>query len=135
LKPRYLLDTSTLSALVRNPQGRVAQRIALAGENSICTSIIVASELRYGANKLGSKRLTTQLEAILSAMEILPLEEPADRHYGELRVELEKRGPTMGPHDMLIATHALLLDCVLVTANIRKFSRIPNLRVENWLQY
>jgi len=135
LKPRYLLDTSTLSALVRNPQGRVAQRIALAGENSICTNVIVASELRFGAHKLGSERLTAQLDAILSAMEILPLEEPFDRQYGELRAELEQRGPTMGPHDMLIANHALLLDCVMVTANIRKFSRIPNLRVENWLQY
>lgn len=135
MKPRYLLDTSILSALVRNPQGRVAQRIALAGENSICTSIIVAGELRYGANKLGSKRLTAQLEAILSAMEILPLEEPVDRHYGELRAELEKQGPTMGPNDMLIATHALLLDCILVTVNIRAFARVPNLRVENWLQY
>ncbi len=135
MKHRYLLDASTLSALVRNPQGRVAQRIALVGENSICTSIIVACELRFGAKQLGSEQLTDQLEAILSAMDILPLEEPADQRYGELRVELEKRGPTVGPHTMLIATHALLLDCVVVTAHIRKYARVPDLRVENWLQY
>jgi len=135
LNHRFLLDTNILSDLVRNPQGLVAQKIAAVGEDSICTSIIVASELRFGAFKLGSARLTNQLTAILSAIEILPLEEPADQRYGELRADLEKRGATIGPNDMLIAAHALMLDCVMVTANVRKFSRVHGLRVENWLQY
>ena len=135
MKHRYLLDTNILSDLVRNPQGLVAQKIAAAGEDNICTSIIVASELRFGAHKLGSARLTTQLRAILSAIEVLPLEEPADQRYGELRANLEKRGATIGPNDMLIAAHALMQDCVVVTANIREFSRVHGLRVENWLQY
>ena len=63
------------------------------------------------------------------------LEEPADQPYGELRADLEKRGTTIGPNDMLIAAHALMLDCVVVTANVREFSRVHGLRVENWLQY
>jgi tRNA(fMet)-specific endonuclease VapC len=135
LKHRYLLDTNILSDLVRNPQGLIAQKIAAAGEDNICTSIIVASELHFGAHKLGSTRLTTQLRAILSAIEVLPLEEPADQRYGELRADLEKRGTTIGPNDMLIAAHALMLDCVVVTANVREFSRVHGLRVENWLHY
>ena len=135
MKPRYLLDTNILSDLVRNPQGLIAQKIASAGEGSICTSVIVAGELRFGAKKLGSKQLTTQLNTILSAIDILPLEEPADHRYGELRAHLEKHGTPMGPNDMLIAAHALMLDCVVVTANEREFSRVPKLRVENWLQY
>jgi len=135
LKHRYLLDTNILSDLVRNPQGLVAQKIADMGEKSICTSIIVAGELRFSVKKLGSKRLTTQLNTILSAIEVLPLEEPADRRYGELRADLERRGATIGPNDMLIAAHALMLDCVVVTANEREFSRVPRLKVENWLQY
>ena len=135
MKPRYLLDTNILSDLVRNPQGLIAQKIASAGEGSICTSIIVAGELRFGARKLGSKQLTTQLNTILSAIDILPLEEPADHRYGELRVHLEKHGMPIGPNDMLIAAHALMLDCVVVTANELEFSRVPKLRVENWLQY
>jgi len=135
LQHRYLLDTNILSDLVRNPQGLVAQKIAKAGEENICTSIIVAAELRFGANKLGSKRLTTQLNAILSAIEILPLEEPADQRYSELWATLEKRGELIGPNDLLIAAHALMLDCVVVTANEREFSRVPKLRVENWLRY
>lgn len=134
MKGRYLLDTNILSDLVHHPQGEVAKRIELEGEKSICTSIVVAGELRFGANKRGSERLTAQLDAILSVMEILPLEEPADRHYGELRNYLEKRGARIGPNDMLIAAHALALDYVVITANVREFSRVPGLRVENWLQ-
>ena len=135
MKPRFLLDTNILSDLVRNPQGLVAQKISAEGERDICTSIVVAAELRFGARKLGSKRLTTQLNTILSAIEILPLEEPADQRYGKLRADLENRGMMIGPNDMLIAAHALMLDCVVVTANVREFSRVPNLKVENWLQY
>lgn len=134
IKPRYLLDTNIVSDLVRHPQGRVAKRIASEGEKSICTSIVVAAELRFGANKRGSVRLTMQLEAILSAMEILPLEEPADHRYAELRTSLESRGAPIGPNDMLIAAHALALDCTVITANEDEFTRVPGLRVENWLE-
>lgn len=135
MKRRYLLDTNILSDLVRNPQGLIAQKIASAGEDNICTSIIVASELHFGAHKLGSARLSTQLRAVLSAIEVLPLEEPADQRYGELRAGLQKQGTTIGPNDMLIAAHALMLDCVVVTANVREFSRVHGLRVENWFKY
>lgn len=133
MKPRYLLDTNILSDLVRHPQGVVARKIVQQGEDNICTSILVAGELRFGVEKLGSARLTAQLEAILSVIEVLALEEPADRHYGELRNYLEKQGTPIGPNDMLIAAHALALDCVMVTANVREFCRVPKLKVENWL--
>jgi tRNA(fMet)-specific endonuclease VapC len=130
---RFLLDTNILSDLVRLPQGRVAERIAHVGERRVCTSIVVAAELRFGAVKSGSKQLTRQLEAILTALEILPLEEPADRAYATLRRHLEKRGMPISPNDMLIAAHALAEDCTVVTANEREFSRVPGLRVVNWL--
>lgn len=130
---RYLLDTNIVSDLVRNPQGSVAARIADVGEDKIATSIIVASELRYGAAKKGSVRLTRQLEAVLGAMLVLPFEAPADERYGELRVALEKAGKPIGANDLLIAAHALALDLVLVTANAREFKRVRGLKVENWL--
>ena len=130
---RFLLDTNILSDLVRRPQGKVAKRIAQEGEKNICTSIVVAAELRFGAEKRSSKRLTTQLEIILSAIDTLPLEEPADRQYAKLRQYLEKRGTLIGPNDMLIAAQALALDCTVITANDREFSRVPGLKVENWL--
>jgi len=74
----YLLDTNVLSELVRRPQGSVARRIAQVGEDHVVTSIVVACELRYGAAKRGSKRLTRQVEAVLGAMTILFLEAGAD---------------------------------------------------------
>ena len=130
---RYLLDTNILSDLVRHPQGKIAVRITREGEKNICTSIVVAAELRFGAIKSGSEKLITQLERILSAIDILPLEEPADRHYASLRDRLEKQGKAIGPNDMLIAAHALAVDCTVVTANDSEFSRVPGLKVENWL--
>jgi len=130
----YLLDTNILSDLVRNPQGVVAARIAKAGENTVCTSVIVAAELRYGAKKSNSKKLAERIDLILSALEILPLEPPADRQYAALRHHLTRQGTPIGPNDLLIAAHALASDLTVVTANVGEFSRVPGLKVENWLQ-
>ncbi len=130
----YLLDTNILSELIRNPQGGVSRRIAHVGESNVCTSLVVAAELRYGASKRNSRQLTDRVNAILSAIDVLPLEEPADQAYGELRAALESRGEMIGPNDMLIAAHAIALDKIVVTANQGEFSRVPGLRVENWIE-
>ena len=131
---RYLLDTNVLSALVRDPQGPVASRIAAVGESAICTSIVVAAELRFGAEKSGSTKLSDRVDAILSALEVLPLEASVDRHYATLRWALGRRGKPIGPNDMLIAAHALCQGLTVVTANVGEFSRVPGLSVENWLE-
>jgi tRNA(fMet)-specific endonuclease VapC len=131
---RYLLDTNIVSDLVRNPQGPVAQKIRKVGEHRVCTSIIVASELRYGAAKKQSPRLTTQLHAILSALEVMPFESPADAAYGTLRARLEKAGRPIGGNDLLIAAQALALGYTIVSDNEREFARIPGLAHENWLR-
>jgi tRNA(fMet)-specific endonuclease VapC len=131
---RYLLDTNILSDLVRRPGGRVATRVAEVGERAVCTSIVVAAELRFGAAKSGSARLTSQVERILSALDIQPFDAPADAAYAELRVQLEAAGTPVGGNDMLIAAHALVIDCTLVTDNERELARIRRLKVENWLR-
>ena len=130
---RYLLDTNIVSDLVRRPQGAVATQIATVGEEAVCTSIIVAAELRFGAAKRNAPRLTNQVEAILAAMDVLPLDAPVDRAYAHLCWALEQSGQPIGPNDMLIAAQALESGCVLVTANVGEFSRVPDLPVENWL--
>lgn len=130
---RYLLDTNIISDLVRNPQGRVTSRIREVGEAQVTTSIIVAAELRFGAARKGSTRLNAQVEAVLAAMEILPLEEPAACAYGLLRARLEKKGQMIGGHDLLIAAQAISLGFTLVTANEREFARLHDLPCENWL--
>lgn len=130
----YLLDTNIVSDLVRNPNGRVAQRIREFGETQMCTSIIVAAELRFGAAKSGSARLSDQVATILDAMNVLPFEPPADRTYARLRHELEAQGQPIGANDLLIAAQAVTADLVLVTANEREFGRIGTLACENWLR-
>ena len=131
---RFLLDTNIVSDLVRNPNGRITQRVRKVGEARICTSIIVAAELRYGSVKKGSSRLMAQLEVVLSALEILPFDAPADKTYGLLRARLEQIGKPIGANDLLIAAQALSLGHVLVTDNEREFARVDGLRCENWLR-
>jgi tRNA(fMet)-specific endonuclease VapC len=133
---RFLLDTNIMSDLVRHPRGRIADRIESVGEQQICTSIIVAAELRYGAAKKASERLMRQLEVVLSAVDVLALEAPTDTVYGELRAHLEQTGSpiAIGANDLLIASHALALGLTVVTDNEREFARIDDLRVENWLR-
>jgi len=130
----YLLDTNILSDLIRNPQGVVAAQVTKAGEDTVCTSIIVAAELRYGAIKSNSAKLAERIDLILSALEILPLETPADHQYASLRHHLTRQGTLIRPNDLLIAAHAIASDLTVVTANVREFSRVPVLKVENWLQ-
>lgn len=130
----YLLDTNILSHLVRQPQGPVAERIADVGEANVLTSVIVACELRYGAAKRGSRRLTRQVETVLGALTIRPLESDVERIYAAIRVALEKKGTPIGAHDMLIAAHARAIDAVCVTDNTAEFKRVPALKIENWLR-
>jgi tRNA(fMet)-specific endonuclease VapC len=129
----YLLDTNIISDLVRKPQGAVFERIESVGESEVATSIIVAAELRFGAAKRASKRLTEQLEAVLRVLPVLALEAPADTVYGEVRARIEREGRPMGANDLLIATHAIAIGFTLVTDDTG-FERIPRLSVENWLR-
>jgi len=131
---RYLLDTNIVSDLVRNPHGNVAQHIRKVGEAHVCTSIIVAAELRYGATKKGSPRLSAQLEAVLGALEVLPFEVPADAAFGLLRTRLEKAGRPIGANDLLIAAQALTLGFTIVTDNEKALAHLEDLRRENWLR-
>ena len=131
---RYLLDTNIVCDLVRNPQGRIAGHIRDVGERQVCTSIIVAAELRYGAAKKGSPRLAAQLEAVLHVLDVLPFAAPADSAYGQIRTRLEEIGKPIGGNDLLIAAQAVALDYTIVTDNEREFARIAGLLHENWLR-
>ncbi len=130
---RYLLDTNVLSAMVREPRGRVADAITAAGEETVATSIVVAGELHYGGRKSGSRPLHDRIKLILSAVAVLPLEAPIDEFYARIRQDLTRRGALIGPNHLWIAAHALALDLTLVTGNQGEFERVRGLRVENWL--
>ena len=130
---RYLLDTNIISDLIRHPQGKAARRIARAGDDNICTSIIVAAELRYGCAKSGSIRLLKAVEGLLGEIAVLPFDVPADTDYGRIRRELDAAGKPIGGNDLLIAAHAQAIGATVVTANTEEFKRIRGLNVENWL--
>lgn len=130
---RFLLDTNILSSLV-NERGRsfVLARIAQVGSKRVCTSIIVAAEIRYGAARKTSQRLTDSVERVLGLVDILPFGRPAEIAYGTLRAGLERRGLTIGPNDLLIVAQCLALGFTLVTNNTREFARVEGLRIEDW---
>jgi tRNA(fMet)-specific endonuclease VapC len=128
-----MLDTNIVSEIIRNPAGRAAQRVRAVAE-SVCVSVIVAAELRYGCARKGSPRLLHRGEEFLAEVPVLPFDVPADGEYGGIRAALEAAGRPIGSNDLLIAAHARTLAATIVTANVAEFSRIPGLHVENWLE-
>ncbi len=132
-QPLWMLDTNALSELIRDPRGPVMQRLSGVAPDAVCTSIVVACELRFGAQRKGSAVLTERVNALLDAMAVLPLDEPADTHYADIRATLERADTPIGSHDLLIAAHARSRALTLVTHNVREFQRVPGLKVEDWL--
>ena len=129
-----MLDTNIVSELVHRPAGLVAQRLGRHGPDGLCVSIVAAGEIRFGAAKRNSARLTKQIDVVLSGLPILPIGTPVERQYGALRVALETTGTLIGPNDLWIAAHALTLGVTLVTHNLTEFRRVPGLTVESWLE-
>jgi tRNA(fMet)-specific endonuclease VapC len=128
---RFLLDTNVLSQLLRDPRGAVAARLSAAGEANVFTSIVVASELRFGARKKGSTVLTDRVDQLLASIEVAPLEVGVDRIYADIRNALESSGQTIGANDLFIAAHAFEQQATLVTDNVAEFQRVPGLAVEH----
>ena len=131
---RFMLDTNIISDMIRNPAGKAASAMVREGDAAVCTSIVVASELRYGCARKGSAKLLKKVEDLLAEIPVLPLDVPVDVEYGALRAELEAVGQPIGHNDLFIAAHACVLGTTLVTANIGEFTRIRKLKVENWLE-
>jgi tRNA(fMet)-specific endonuclease VapC len=127
-----MLDTNALSELVRNPHGSLAQKLNALEPDSVCTSIVAACELRFGAQRKGSTPLTQRVEQLLQALTVLPLDTPADEHYADIRATLERSGTPIGSHDLFIAAHARSRGMTLLTRNLREFQRVPGLAVEDW---
>ncbi|OBQ75417.1 transcriptional regulator [Mesorhizobium loti] len=112
------------------PACRAANAMVREGDAAVCTSIIVASELRYGCARKGSAKLRKKVEDLLAEIPVLQLDVPVDAEYGALRAELG----AVGHSDLYIAAHACVLGATLVTANMGEFTRLRKLKVENWLE-
>ena len=130
---RYLLDSDVCIDFLRGTDSRLTERIQEAGPDNLCTSVIVAAELRYGASRSRRARRNHEtLDRLFEELTCYELPTDAAIEYGRLRTRLEKRGHVIGPNDMLIAAHALALDLTLVSANEREFSKVKGLTTENW---
>ena len=132
-EPTWMLDTNTLSDLIRNPREALVQRLSSMEPDAVATSIVVACELRFGARRKGSDALTSRVEQLLGALTVLPFDEPADQHYADIRAALERAGTPIGNHDLFIAAHARSRGMTLVTHNTRDFERVSGLSVEDWM--
>lgn len=132
---RYLLDTDTCIYLINRRSGheRILRRIAGKTYGEVLISTITLAELRFGiARSTRTAHNRTKLELFLARFETALFDEAAAAAYGPLRAELQSRGTPIGPLDTLIAAHALGLKATLVSNNVREFSRVTELLLENW---
>lgn len=130
---RYFLDTDTCIYIARKRPAAVADRLAALKQGDVGMSVVTYLELMYGASKSQHfEKSIAQVEAFERLVPAQPLGIDVARNYGTLRKELERSGLRIGAYDMLIAAHALSLDVILVTNNVREFSRVRGLRLENW---
>ena len=130
----YLLDTNICIYIIRHHPPQVIDRLKACGIGDVALSSITLAELEYGAAK--SSRPEQNREALLAfaaPLEILPFDDQAALHYGDLRTGLERSGQSIDAMDMLIAAHARSIPLTLVTNNAREFARVPHLLVENWV--
>ena len=133
----YMLDTNILSYVMNHIADEIAERIAMHIAKDLCISSITYAELRYGIDRKADGKRKVELERsltmFLSGMRVLYFDDMAAAEYGRVRSALEKRGTPIGLMDMLIAAHAKSRKCVVVTHNVREFSRVEGLLVEDWV--
>lgn len=131
---KMMLDTNICIYIIKNKPLSVKERLKEFEIGELCISIVTVSELMYGVYKSEqTKRNIQALEGFLMPFEIVDYDYAASVEYGKIRANLEKRGQVIGGMDMQIAGHALALDAVLVTNNIKEFERIEGLRLDNWV--
>lgn len=129
---RRTLDTNICSYILRRHPPDMIQRFASLDREQLWLSAIVAAELRFGAAKFASPRLSAAVEAWLAGFDVRPWPLEATHKYAQARAELERLGQPIGNMDLMIAAHALAEDSVVITNNAREFHRVPGLAVEAW---
>ena len=129
---KYMLDTNILIFLIRKRPPQVLSNFARHPLSDVCISSITVAEMEFGVARSGSTKNRLVLDGWLQLLSTPSFDEAAAHTNGPLRATLTQRGTPIGPLDTLIAAHALALDATLVTNNVREFSRVPGLRVEDW---
>lgn len=131
---KYMLDTNICIYIIKKHPENVLKKLIRLDLGDVCISSITLAEMEYGVHKSHHQQKNKiALSEFISPLEIMPFEENAASHYGHIRAYLEKKGTPIGSLDLMIAAHAQCLNSILVTNNTKEFSRIPKLKIEDWV--
>jgi tRNA(fMet)-specific endonuclease VapC len=131
---KYMLDTDICIAIIRQGSSRLVEKVTSTSIGEVGLSVITVAELQFGVER--SQRREQNQDALLQFLlpfEIAEFDSKAALEYGRIRAEFEGNGLSIGPYDLLIASHAYSLGAVLVTGNVNEFGRVKGLNVENWI--
>ncbi len=131
---KYMLDTNICIYAIKQKPKRVLVKLQQVDPEDVCISSVTYAELVYGVEKSAAiDKNRVALSFMLSNIAIMDFDVAAAEEYGRIRAELEKKGTPIGPLDMMIAAHAKSLGRVIVTNNSKEFSRVMDLKIENWV--
>ena len=132
---RYMLDTNICIYVIKHKPEKVLRKLQTIHPEDVCISSVTYAELVYGIEKSAAvEKNRLALSMFLANMEILDFDAQAADCYGKIRADLEKKGRPIGPLDMMIAAHAQSLGYTVVTNNVKEFSRVSALKLENWAE-
>ena len=132
---RYMLDTNICIYAIKHKPEKVFQKIQTVDPQDVCVSSVTYAELVHGVEKSAAvEKNRLALSMLLANIEILDFDVDAADCYGKIRADLEKKGTPIGLLDMMIAGHAMSMGYTVVTNNVKEFSRVPDLKIENWAE-
>ena len=130
-----MLDTNICIYLIKKRPASVLRHISRLSSDQLYISLVTCSELFFGVyNSTFPEKNLKALQHFLLPLTLLPYPPEAAQEYGNIRADLKKRGRLIGPMDLLIAAHAVHHKLILVTNNTEEFSRVKNLKIENWVE-
>lgn len=131
---KYILDTNIVMYAIKNRPQQIRSCFKK-HQGQMCISTVAFGELIFGAERSQQvERNLADIEAMVARMEVLPMDNQAAYHFGQIRAELYRIGQPIGPYDMMIAGHARSSGLILVTNNTKEFERVPGIRLENWVK-
>lgn len=132
---RYMLDTNICIYAIKHKPQKVFLKLQEVNPEDVCVSSITYAELVHGVEKSAAiEKNRLALSMLFANIEILNFDVDAANCYGKIRADLEKKGTPIGPLDMMIAGHTMSKGYIVVTNNVKEFSRVPNLKIENWAE-
>ncbi len=132
----YFLDTNTCIYFLKGTYKNILNKILSLSPSDIKISAIVQAELFYGVEKsLKKDENMSKLMSFFLPFDIVPFDGSCSSYYGKIRSDLERLGTPIGPNDLMIGATVLSQNGILITNNVKEFSRIPKLNIENWVSH